>query len=122
MSIYCSRVTVGEDAFEPDAPGKVAAYPDNQLIRVERPDWPAGCVDTAHIPAWCVPNPDGSVPREEWDGERIAEWLRLSISVPGTHVSVLLDQEAVRALAADLRRWLKQDKVSIGSESVAKTA
>jgi hypothetical protein len=110
VSIYCSRVTLGLDWWaprkkgKPKANGRVAAYPQNQLARVDDPDWPDGNVDTAHIPVWCVPGH-----REEFS-EEVAEWLRLSVMANGVHADVLIDEKAARLLVKDLQEWLNQPK------------
>lgn len=110
VSIYCSRVTLGFDHLTGKRRGHVAAYPQNKLARVEDPDWPDGNVDTAHIPVWCVPGHEG-----DFD-ERVAKWLRMSLSTAGVHASVLLDEKAARALIKDLQAWLELPKAKSRTE------
>lgn len=118
MSIYCGRVTLGKDYFggkKPRQNGHVAAYPNNHLALVDGEDWPDGNVDTAHIPFWCVPgHEDAAGSDERFDA--IAEWLRLSVSAAGAHLSVLIDEKAARLLVKDLRAWLSQPKVKASYE------
>ena len=117
MSIYCSRVTLGLDYWagkKPRRNGRVVTYPNNRLALVDADNWPQGNVDTASIPAWCVPGHE-----EEYDGEAISEWMRLSVSSAGSHLSVLIDQKAARLLVKDLRSWLKYPKVTSAPEDAA---
>jgi hypothetical protein len=113
MSIYCSRETVGVDYWHPKTkPGKphrvgrVVAHPQNRLALVDSENWPEGSIDTAHIPAWCVPGHQ----EDTGEFEHISEWMRLTFDVGGMHGNVLLDEKAVRALAADLTEWLAVPK------------
>jgi hypothetical protein len=111
MSIYCSRVTLGFDHWggrKGRQNGRVAAYPNNDLRLVDGEDWPDGNVDTSHIPSWCVPGNEHSANPGSF--EEISEWLRLSVSANGAHLSVLVDEKAVRLLVKDLKSWLKQPK------------
>lgn len=78
-------------------------------------------LDLAHIAPFCVPGNEGV---DEEDGS-VGGWLRLSIASPSAvtlwktpdkpqpdprYASVILDEAAARALAKDLRRWLKRPK------------
>lgn len=116
MSIYCSRITVGRDTLDDQDIGRVASYPLNQLSLIEVEGWPIGSISTAHIPVWSVPDADLNVPRDEYDGSRVSEWLRLSIDVGGLYADVLIDREAAVALADDLRVWSSLPMVKSGDD------
>lgn len=101
MSIYCSRVTLGHDAWG-EGQGRVFAHPNNDLRLLGLDHWPTGNIDTAHIPAWCVPGHQDETDNDE----EASEWLRVSMSSNDTYSTVLIDQDAARALIADLQNWL----------------
>lgn len=114
MSIYCSRFTLSDDPYSDDA-GRCVAYPKNDLSQVDKPDWPAAVVMTAHIPPWCVPGPHyGVTDLDEPDG--VAGWLRLSLGSGNDWVDVLIDTQAARGLAADLLDWADHPKLLSGKE------
>lgn len=83
-------------------------------------DDPVATVSLAHIPVWCVPG------RDE-ESEEVAPWVRLTVDSAGAltwwtddpadrpapapvHASVVLDEDAARALRDDLDEWLAQPK------------
>lgn len=112
MSIYCSRVTAGTDAWG-DGKGEVVAYPDNDLRRIGRRDWPEGAIYTAHIPHWCIPGHDeGDGCRGQDDDQPVSRWLRISVKSAGSWLDVLADRDAVEALRDDLSAWLDLDHAS----------
>lgn len=125
MSIWCSRPHIGYDDPDPDAAGgEVRSYATGWSNHypttdgtVERPAF----IDTAHIAPWCVPHHEDA--ETTFTGQENGPWLRLSMStadhnwhephtVTGTtHASVVMDEDAVRALVADLEAWLTEPKV-----------
>ena len=109
MSIYCSRITVGRDPWESPSTqkGKVFTHPQNNLRLLDLPVWPEGSIHLAHIPAWCVPGHE----TEEENYDEIAPWLRLSVDAGGGYLDVVLNEDAARALAADLVEWANYPKV-----------
>lgn len=149
MSIWCSRPMIGTDPCWPDededgAPGDVRSYVEgwsNHYPTTDGTAERAAAIDTASIPAWCVPGHGGDFE----EPRRLGPWLRLSVVSPDTHVrprtpeqeaersaawqrgetpkvdvdvgtepryvSVVLDEAAVRSLVADLTEWLDTPKV-----------
>ena len=139
MSIWCSGEEIGYDVARKrpkKVRGEVRSYSTGWSNHyptkgVEKP----ASVSTAAIAPWCVPGHDqdgkdyactscGS----HHDGYDHGPWLRLDVDSPlarswyskgddGTpgpdpvHASVILDEEAVRALVADLTQWLDAPKV-----------
>jgi hypothetical protein len=137
MSIWCSHEHIGTDPndwteMDGTPVPKVAErgivlsrangfsnhHPD-LTGKYERP----AAIGIAHIPEWCVPGHD------ETDDtyETVAAWLRLEVAATETlnfwvkdddgnptvdeeHAIVVLDEEAVRSLHADLSRWLERPK------------
>jgi hypothetical protein len=127
MSIWCSRPHIGFDDFwEPNrkrpAGGQVRSYAtgwSNHYPTTDDTVEQRAMVDTAHIAPWCVPGHDGDYENER----RVGPWLRLGVHgraqdyrgrelILGGHVdlSVVLDENAVRALVADLQDWLDTPK------------
>lgn len=125
MSIWVSRPVIGHDKwFDGEPPvGDVRSYangfsnhyPDDT---VEQPS----SVDTAHIPSYCVPGHDHD---DNNDVVSAGPWLRLELdswrhnSASPTNLAhleeeragVVMDEDAVRALVADLTDWLNTPKV-----------
>lgn len=125
MSIWCSHPLIGTDPYwerdHDDPPGDVRSYaegwsnhyPDND---VEQP----AAIDTAHIAPWCVP---GWWDREDELDGKVGPWLRLAVMTwkhdrktcvatdESIDASVVLDEDAVRSLVADLTDWLGTPKV-----------
>jgi hypothetical protein len=130
MSIWCSRPHIGFDTFwEPNrkrpTSGQVRSYANGWSNHypttdgtVEQP----AMVDTAHIAPWCVP---GNETFDVGPDGKCGPWLRLGVhtvehSYPsggqfdadGKRVEayVVLNENAVRALVADLQEWLDTPK------------
>lgn len=85
-------------------------------------------IGVAHIAPWCVPGHFEDCDCGGHDYPECGEWLRLSVDAPGAlswwtkpgedkprrepvHADVLLDEQAARALAADLLKWADMPKV-----------
>jgi hypothetical protein len=125
MSIWCSRATIGTDREWPrdedDPPGDVRSYVDGWSNHYPTTDGTAeqpACIDTAHIAPWCVPGWWASLAHD-----KVGPWFRLSVDAPDTHmdsrgvtvgpwrhVSVVLDEAAVRSLVDELQSWLDTPK------------
>jgi hypothetical protein len=126
VSIWCSRPAVGTEPHGDEPPvGHVLSYvegfsnhyPTSGHGIVEAEGW----IDTASIPVWCVPGHEYS---EEYYGDRLGPWLRLTVdtvrlsvwptpdspSGEPVHVSVVLDEAAVQALVDDMSEWLDRPK------------
>lgn len=126
MSIWCSWPGIGRSTPEATrGRGDVLSYAEGFSNHFPRTDGAVelpAAVDVADIAPWCVPGHDecGSC-----DGGHVGPWLRLSISAEVSrsywekpparrsfHESVVMDRDAVEALAADLTRWLALDHVA----------
>ena len=126
MSIWCPYNDIGNTEW-PDEPSRGTVrsyavgwsnhYPDD---KVEQPS----AIGVASIPAYCVPDHS-----DETDGA-LGPWLQLSIdgwdhdhalrnkaAARRASLSVVLDEEAVTSLVADLTAWLARPKVHPTSES-----
>lgn len=120
MSIWVSRPGIGFDELEDAPAGQVRSYANGWSNHYPTTDGTVereASVDTAHVPAWCVPGHE-----DNFDGETVGGWLRLTVRttehdfwsprrVVGDQVaSVVIDEDAARALVADLRDWLDTPK------------
>lgn len=121
MSIWCSWEDIGYDTFTGErVRGEVRSYASGFSNHYPTTDGtyeqPAN-VGLAHIPVWCVPGH-----REEMD-ETVGPWVRLDVwtaehSFDGggkptgkyDAASVVMDEAAARALAADLLSWADSPK------------
>lgn len=135
MSIWCSWNPVGYEEPEPrrrDARrrGEVRSYANGWSNHYPTRDGKVECrasVDIAHIAPWCTPGwqqKDPGLPNfTSGDRCEVAEWLRLTVytrhhdfnSGEATNEmrceAVVMDEEAVRALVADMTAWLDLPKV-----------
>ena len=123
MSIWVSRHAVGYDevAEEPvPVGGEVRSYCEGWSNHYPTTDGDAerpASIDTAHVPDFCVPG------HQDDNGNLVGPWLRLTIwtqqhnwHAPSTvagpkDASVVMDEDAVRALVADLTAWLDHERV-----------
>lgn len=129
MSIWCSLPTITPTAPEVDdydVCAGVWSYVDGFSNRYPAPDdgkhieRPA-CIDLADMPEWCVP---GHVNGDENNYVERGPWLRLGIhgwrhdySDPTNpakgaeeYATVVLDEDAAKALHAQLSEWLAAPK------------
>lgn len=136
MSIWCSWPEVGYDIEPPgievihigDRPdpsipqgGEVRSYAvgfsNHYPTRDGEYEQPAH-VGINHCPVWCVPGH-----RDEYDDETVGEWVRLDVYTAAHDfhqggkptgeydlASVVMDEAAARALAADLLEWADRPK------------
>lgn len=132
MSIWCSWREIGwEDPWVALRKGKRLKKPHHGDVRSYAEGFSnhyptrAGDVELranvgiAHIPVWCVPGHAD----DETDDHVTGEWVRLDVytaehdwhnptSPTGkwTSAAVVMDEEAARALAADLLEWADRPK------------
>lgn len=106
MSVWSSLPHIGWDEVEGFRGGAVYGYGDG---RYPHPARLLGCVDLAHIPAWCVPGHGDADESDECD--MVGPWLRLSITTRDENADAELDENAARALRDDLSAWLARGKV-----------
>lgn len=132
MSIWVSLPIIGHpgpmDAFEERrgdvrsyATGWSNHYPDHTVEHDSR-------IDLALIPVWCVPGH-----RESTSTTLVGPWLRLGVDTrthdfhdptgptSPVYVSVVMDEEAVRALRDDLTDWLHRPKAHPATPTEAQT-
>lgn len=142
MSIWCSWEHIGTHPTdgkwktpegEPVPPegavrGNVLSYADgfsNHYPDLTGENERPACIELAHIAPWCTPG--HSEPDVDYDA--VGGWLRLEVACPEVvnywekdddgdptikpeGATVVLDEEAVRALRDDLTAWLECAKVS----------
>lgn len=65
-----------------------------------------GSINGALIPGYCVRGHD------DGDWLPVGGWYRLMFDAPNAQAQMLLDEDAVRALHADLTQWLGYAKVA----------
>jgi len=126
MSIWCPYNDIGntEWADEPSrgvvrsyAVGWENHYPDDKVEQLSS-------LGAASIPDYCVPG------HRDETGSALGPWLRLSVdgwdhlhhpnmkaALHRASLTVVLDEEAVTSLVADLTAWLARPKVHPTSES-----
>lgn len=126
MSIWCSLPVIGfdEGAFDDVVVGQVRSYAagwSNHYPTVDGTVEREAALDLAYIPSWCAGGTDD-------DDEAVGPWLRLGLrshthdfkspaNVLGpAEATVVLDEDAVRALVTDLTQWLERPKVSPGHD------
>lgn len=100
MSIYATRIVIGDESPIFDTPGRVRHYLASHQYQPGDPVEHG--IDTAHVPDFCVPG------HTDEDNEEVGEWLRLSVG----DLSVLIDSDAARELGQDLTAWAALPKVS----------
>lgn len=124
MSIWVSHDDIGFDSWR-DYKGK----PKGGQVRSYATGWSnhypttsghverRAAIDLAHIPAWCAGGDDD-------DFTSVGRWLRLSVDswqhnyhkptevIGKETATVVMDEDAVRALVAQLTEWLDTPKVS----------
>lgn len=121
MSIWCSLPTIGVDDDERDVPvGQVRSYANgwsNHYPTVDGTVERDAALDLAYIPAWCAGGDDDNF-------DAVGPWLRLGLHshmhnyrsptdvVGPADATVVLDEDAVRALVGQLTEWLERPKVS----------
>lgn len=126
MSIWCSLPAIGFDDDELDEPvGQVRSYASGWSNHYPTTDGTVerdATLDLAYIPAWCAGGDD--------DSDAVGPWLRLGVrshahnySSPAEVVgradaTVVLDEDAVRALVDQLTQWLARPKVSPARDEV----
>lgn len=114
MSIFASYPDIGSREDDDTTDGTVLAYEGSH--RYPKPGDPHANVGLATIPAWCVPGRDEP---EDYDSDDVGPWVRLDVSTPNSDgnlrtsnaQTVLLSEDAARALAAQLVAWADQPKV-----------
>lgn len=118
MSIWSSWRDIGWDGLRKKPKmrhGEVRSYAagwSNHYPTTDGAVEQPASVGIASVPVWCVPG------HAEEMTDELGPWLRLDVDGweghgPGTkrqHCAVVLDEKAARALARDLRRWLKAPK------------
>jgi hypothetical protein len=123
MSIWCSLLTIGFNDDELDeAVGQVRSYAcgwSNHYPTTDGTVERDALLDLAYIPAWCAGGDDD-------DFEAVGPWFRLGVYshthnymspadvVGPVDATVVLDEDAVRALIGELTVWLGRPKVSPG--------
>jgi len=131
VSIWCSTHTVGFDRFAEWAKrptgGAVRAYAEGWSNHYPTADveGPAA-IDLATIPTWCVPGHRAANPDAE---RRCGPWLRLTVAADGTDhrkgepyystTTVVLNENAARALRDHLDEWLARPKARPRRERAA---
>lgn len=139
MSIWCSWREIGYDIEPPDEAGFEFVYlgdrpdpnvPEGGEVRSYAVGYSnhyptrdgeyeqRANVGLAHCPVWCVPGHG-----DDFDDEVIGEWVRLDVYTAehdfnkggkptGRYdlASVVMDEAAARALAADLLEWADRTK------------
>lgn len=120
MSIYGSTFEAGTRFVADRKEGRVQYGHDEHtgdvLIRDgggrnDYPDpakFPNAVIGGAEIPAWCVPGHDEAGMDAGY--AEPGEWYRLGIYSEAGAVEALLSEKAAKALAKDLRRWLRKPK------------
>jgi hypothetical protein len=122
MSIWCSLPAIGFAAELDEPVGQVRSYASGWSNHYPTTDGAVereAALDLAYIPAWCAGGADD-------DFEVVGPWFRLGLyshthnySSPADVVgpadaTVVLDEDAVRALIGELTVWLNRPKVSPG--------
>jgi hypothetical protein len=120
VSIWCSLPVIGFDEREPDGPVcQVRSYATGWSNHYPTTDGTVerdAALDLAYLPAWCAGGPDD-------DYESVGPWVRLGLrshihdySAPAdatgaVQATVVMDENAVRALVSELTQWLERPKV-----------